>query len=127
MNSLKQWLKLKVWPWIAIRFFRLKQIEDFLQATNERYIDATIWGSIRGISPAKAARQLEEGVRLGYLERCLLYEWPDSPIRFVVPDSYMGRKVRLADLGYIGEDENREIMVSPNRVRKVFIAAEGGA
>ena len=50
----------------------------------------------------------------------------DSPVRFVVPDTYMGRTIRLADVGYIGEDDEREVLVSPNRVRKVYIAADSG-
>lgn len=126
MNSLKRWLNLKIWPWIAARFFRLREIESFIESTDERYLDAATWARIRGISIDEAARQLEEGLRLGHLEECLLYEWPDSPIRFLVPDSYLGRTVRLADVGYIGEDDQREILVSPNRVRRVYIAIENG-
>ncbi len=126
MNSLKRWLKLKVWPWIVARFFRLQEIERFIESTDERYLDAATWAKIRGISTAEASRQLEEGLRRQYLEECLLYEWPDSPIRFLIPDTYMGRTVRLADVGYIGEDDQREIFVSPNRVRKVYIAADNG-
>jgi hypothetical protein len=126
MNSLKKWLKSRIWPRIAARFFRLNEIEKFIEVTDERYLDAATWAKIRGISLAEASWQLEEGFKLRYLEECLLYEWSDSPIRFVVPDSYMGRTVRLADVGYIGEDDEREVLVSPNRVRKVYIAADNG-
>lgn len=126
MNSLKKWRKLSFWPWIAARFFRLKEIEKFIESTDERYLDASTWAKIRGISIAEASRQLNEGLRGRYLEECLLYEWPDSPVRFLVPEAYMGRTVRLADVGYIGEDDQREVLVSPNRVRRVYIAADNG-
>ena len=127
MNSLKRWLRLKTWPWIAARLFRLKEIESFIESTDERYLDAATWAKIRGISIVEAARQLEEGLRLRRFEKCLLYEWPDSPVRFLIPESYVGRKVRLADVGYIGDDDQREVLISPNRVREVFIAAGNGA
>jgi hypothetical protein len=126
MNSLKKWLSSRIWPWIAARFFRLNEIEKFVEVTDERYLDAVTWARIRGISMAEASRQLEEGFKRRYLEECLLYEWSDSPVRFVVPDTYMGRTIRLADVGYIGEDDEREVLVSPNRVRKVYIAADNG-
>jgi len=126
MNSLKKWLRSRIWPWIAARFFRLNEIEKFIEVTDERYLDAATWAQIRGISMAEASRQLEEGFKRRYLEECLLYEWSDSPVRFVVPDTYMGRTLRLADVGYIGEDDEREVLVSPNRVRKVYIAADNG-
>ena len=126
MNSLKRWLKLEVWPWIAVRFFRLEEVEKFIASTDERYLDAATWARIRGISKAEAYLELEEGIRLKYFEKCLLYEWSDSPVPFVIPKSYLGRSVRLADVGYVGEDDQREVLISPGRVREVFIAAEKG-
>jgi hypothetical protein len=126
MNSLKKWLTCRIWPWIAARLFRLNEIEKFIELTDERYLDAATWAQIRGISIAEATRQLQEGLKRRYLDECLLYEWSDAPVRFVVPDTYVGRTVRLADVGYIGEDDEREVLVSPNRVRKVYIAADSG-
>jgi hypothetical protein len=126
MISWNKWLKPKIWPWIAARFFRLQEIEKFIELTDERYLDAAIWARIRGISIAEASRQLEAGFRRRYLEECFLYEWSDSPVRFVVPETFLGSIVRLADVGYIGEDDEREVLVSPNRVRKVYIAADNG-
>ena len=123
MNLLKRWLKHKLWRMIAVRFFHLREIESFLYRTGERYIDVAGWATMRGISNQKSHQQLLEGVRLGYLEKCFLYEWPDVPIRFVLPASYIGRTIRLADTGYIGEDDYREFEISQNRVREVFIAA----
>jgi hypothetical protein len=120
MNLSRPWLKLKMW--VARRFFRLAAIEKFVQLTDERYLDASIWAEMRGISEAEAAHQLELGVSLGHLEECLLYEWPDSPVRFLVPKDYLGRSVRLADIGYIGEDDQYEVTISTNRVRPVFVA-----
>jgi hypothetical protein len=124
MTSLRKWLNLSLWPRIAARFFRLREIEDFIETTDERYLDETTWAKIRGIPVAEAARQLEEGAKRHYLEECLLYEWPDSPVQFLVPKDYVGRTVRLADIGYIGEDDQNEILISQNRVRPVFIAAQ---
>jgi hypothetical protein len=122
-----KWLALRLWPRIAARFFHLREIERYIEDMNERYLDAVTWAKIRGISIDEAAQQLEEGLKLHYLEECLLYEWPDSPIQFLVPKDYMGRTVRLSDMGYIGENDQLEVVISPNRVRKVFIASEKGA
>jgi len=124
MNSSPKLLRARIWSWIAARFFRLNEIEKFIESTDERYLDASSWAKIRGISIAEASRQLEEGRKLRYLDECLLYEWPDAPVRFLVPDTYLGRTVRLSEVGYIGDDDQREVLVSPNRVRKVYIAAD---
>ena len=78
------------------------------------------------MSRDEANAQLEVGVQMNLLEKCFLYEWPDAPIRFLVPASELGRKVRLADVGYIGEDDQREVFISPNRVRPVFVSHEDG-
>jgi hypothetical protein len=126
MNLLSRWLTVSIWPWIAARFFRLREIESYIKATDERYLDAATWARIRGISTDEAAWQLEQGLKLRYLEECLLYEWSDSPVRFVVPETYLGHTIRLSEIGYIGEDDQREVFVSPNRVRKVYIAVENG-
>lgn len=121
MNLSELWERLKAW--FARRFFRLDSIEKFIESTDERYLDAQMWADIRGISTDEARDQLEQGVSLGYLERGFLYEWPDSPVQFLVPEKQLGAKVRLSDIGYIGEDDDREIVISRNLVRPVFIAA----
>jgi hypothetical protein len=106
-----------------MRFGRLSQVEKVMSLTNDRYLDARGWATMRGISEAEAQKQLLQGVTLGYLERCFLYEWPDSPTPFVVPENYLGRTIRLADIGHIGDDDLEEVEISPYRVREVFIAA----
>jgi len=123
MNFLKSWLLREVWPVIARRFFHLREIERFIEMTGERYLDTARWAGMRGISEIEAERQLEYGVQSGILQRCFLYEWPDSPVQFIVPPEYVGRKVKLRDIGYIGEDDGRVIAVSEFRVREIFIAA----
>lgn len=96
-------------------------------ATKGRYLDVDNWAKINGISKQEARKQLQLGVQLGHLEECLMYEWPDSPVRFVVPEAYLGRSVRLADVGYIGEDDQDEVVISEFRTRKVFVSARGAA
>lgn len=123
MSLLRRWRD-KLWLLIATRFFRLREIERFVESTDERYLDAATWAGIRGISLSEASRQLEEGARLHYLEERLLYEWSDSPVQFLVPLDYINRTVKLADIGYIGEDDQQEVFISPNRVRRVFVAPE---
>jgi hypothetical protein len=123
MRLSKLWAK--IWPWLAEHFFRLREIETFIEKTNERYLDAQLWASIQGITPDEAESELLQGVRSGKLQRCLLYEWSDSPVQFIVPEEYLGRKIRLSEIGYIGEDDRRQIEISPFRVRPVFIATAG--
>ena len=106
-----------------MRFFHLQAIEQYLERTDDRYLDARSWAEMRGISVSDATSQLLDGVKLGHLEKCLLYEWPDAPIRFVLPASYVGKTIRLSDVGYVGEDDYRELEINPSRVREVFIAA----
>jgi hypothetical protein len=124
MLSLKLWLQRRAWPWLAKRFFRLEEIERFVATTGERYLDAELWAGIQGISAEEAEQQLLEGVKTGRLQQCFLYEWSDSPVQFIVPSDYVGRKVKLADIGYIGEDDSRVVEISPFRVRPIFIAAD---
>lgn len=122
MNSSDSWRR-RIWKWFAERFMRSKQIEEVLARTQERYLDAIGWAAIRGISEIEARKELLQGVTLGYLEQCFLYEWPDAPTSFVLPTDYVGKTIRLSEVGYIGDDDWREIDISPNRIRAVFIAA----
>lgn len=126
MNLFPHWRN-RVWHFILRRFFRLREVEEFVSRTGERYLDAKGWASMRGISENDALAQLTYGVNSGRLERCYLYEWSDSPVAFIVPESSLGQSVRLSDIGYIGEDDWREIYVSPTRVRTVFIATKVAA
>jgi hypothetical protein len=102
------------------------EAQRFIDTTGERYLDADLWAGIRGITLEEARLQLEAGVEMRLLEKCLLYEWPDAPVRFLVPPSQLGLKVRLSDIGYIGEDDEREVTVSANRVRTVFVSEQAG-
>jgi hypothetical protein len=124
MNLSWQWLKSSFLLWaVSRRPDRVAAAQRFIDSTNERYIDADLWAGMRGISIQEASAQLETGVQMHLLDKCALYEWNDSPVRFVVPASQIGRTVRLADIGYIGDDDEREIFISENRVRTVFISA----
>ena len=114
----------RIWLRLAYRFFKLKEIEKFIETTGERYIDAQLWADIQGVSIAEARAQLMEGVARRYFDECLLYEWSDAPVRFVVPAHYLGRTIRLSEIGYHGDDYDREVTISAYRVRKVYVAAE---
>ncbi len=125
MDSLRIWWR-KVWAWIAARFSRLDEIESFIQATSNAYLDPALWARIRHISPEEAASQLEAGVKLGYLEKCWLYAWPDAPGRFLVPLDHIGRTVSLADVGFFGQDGHQQVTISRYHVREVYVSAAGG-
>jgi hypothetical protein len=124
MTSFKRWLEHRVWPWIARRCFRLQEIERSIGTTEERYLDTESWSGIQGVSFDEAERQLLQGVKTGRLQQCFLYEWADSPVRFIVPPEWVGRTITLAEIGYIGEDDSRVIEISQFRVRPIFVAAE---
>ncbi len=124
MSLSLRWLKTKVLYWLARR--RVSGVQQFIDTTGERYLDANLWAQMRGITHDQARAQLEAGVQMHLLEKCFLYEWPDAPVRFLVPTSELGHKIKLADIGYIGEDDDKEIVISPNRVRTVFVANENG-
>lgn len=127
MNLFWQWLKSKALRWLVLRNpRRLAEAQRFVETTGERYIDADLWAGIRGITPEEARCQLEAGVKMRLLEKCFLYEWSDAPVRFLVPESQLGSRVKLCDVGYIGEDDEREVIVSANRVRTVFISDQVG-
>ena len=127
MNLSLRSLKHSFLRWVARRNpTRLRAVQAFLDATDERYLDADLWSKMRGLSREEALRQLEAGVKMRLLEKCFLYEWSDAPVRFLVPASALGNKIRLSDVGYIGEDDDVEVLISKNRVRPVFIASESG-
>jgi hypothetical protein len=124
MNSLKKWLNNTLWPILAKRFFRLQEIEAFIKATDERYLDAEMWAKIRGISVEEAKSRLDLGIKMNYLQECLLYEWPDSPVPFITPKSYLGKHIKLSEIGYSGDDDQREVYISPHRTRVVYVASD---
>lgn len=124
MPSLTKWLDNWFWPTVGRLFFRLDDIDEALHRTDDRYIDVRGWSRIRGISAEKAKDELDRATEGGFLERCYLYEGTDSPITFVAPAEFLDRSIRLSDIGYIGEDDDREILVDRYQAREVFVARE---
>ena len=53
-----------------------------------------------------------------------IYPEPDFPFSFLAPESYLWRKVRLADVGYAGEYDDSVVVLSLNRVRGVSMSPD---
>jgi hypothetical protein len=113
------------WPvdWLARRLSgeRVQQIQEAL--SEDRFVGTQEWAQLNRISPDEAEQELERGVKSGILKKMFLYEGSDSPITFVVPEVLLGRRVRLSDIGDFSEEEDRELLVSRNRSRPVYVAA----
>lgn len=108
--------------WLGARFYSVSRIQKALSRTGDRYIDVEGWRDLRGVNEEVAKRELALGVQLGHFERYYLYEWDDAPVPFVVPERFLGKSIRMSDVGYIGEDDDLEIHLARNRVREVFVA-----
>jgi hypothetical protein len=120
------------WPldWLARRVSR-HRVEEIKKALEEKarvdeeetsFVDAEEWAQFNHINKDEAEEDLERGVKNGILERMWRYEGSDSPITFVVPESWLNKPVLLSDIGYVGDDD-REVVVSPYSSRKVYVAA----
>lgn len=119
------------WPverlagWLSDR--RVRKIQKALRK-DERYVDAQRWASLNGISREAAQQELERAEHAGVFKKMFLYEGSDSPISFIVPASWLGRRIRLSEIGYFGDDEgtdveDREVVVARSRTKPVYVAA----
>ncbi len=90
-------------------------------------MDVAEYASIEGITKDVAAAELAEAVNRGFLTR--MYMFPRSselPLSIVVAPEDVGRTVTLADVGYIGDNEDREITLSSHDAKEIFVAPEAG-
>lgn len=112
------------WPveWLARRIShqRAKELEKKLG--DARYIAADQWASLNGITKQQAADELENAVTAGVLAKMYLYEGDDSPVTFLVPEDMLGKPIKLSDIGYLDEDEDREVVASRLQSRPVYVA-----
>ena len=117
------------WPvvWLA-RKINQPRVRN-LQATlgDERYIDTATWAKLHHIDKQQAKQELDAAVKAGILEEMYLYIGGDAPGDFLVPKEYLDEPIKLVDLGFIDEDEDRTIVASSLRSRPVYVAAEGEA
>jgi hypothetical protein len=87
------------------------------------YVDAEEWARLNRISREEAEEELERGVKSAILKKMYLYEGPDSPITFIVPEDHLGKTVRLSEVGFFGGDEDMEVLVSKYQSRPVYVDA----
>lgn len=117
------------WPvdWLARKLSqpRVRNLQAALG--DERYIDTATWAKLHHIDKHQAKQELDAAVKAGILEEMYLYIGDDAPGDFLVPKEYLDQPIRLADLGFIDEEEDRTIIASPLRSRPVYVAAEGQA
>lgn len=117
------------WPvdWLA-RKISQSQVEKLHAALgDERYIDTATWAELHHMSKEEAQHELEAAVKAGILQEMYLYIGDDAPGDFLVPKEYLDEPIKLVDLGFIDEDEDRTITASSLRSRPVYVAAEGEA
>jgi hypothetical protein len=88
--------------------------------SRDNYIDPRDWAIEQGIEIIQAEEQLNKAVEAGKLQRLYLYEGSDSPITFLVTEEMLGESIKLSDLGYFGDEQDQEILVSPLRARPVY-------
>lgn len=117
------------WPveWLAQRFSHRHLSELQEKLGDARYIDADEWARLNNIDKKQAEDELESGVKSGVLQKAYLYEGHDSPVNFLVPESLLGKPIKLSDIGFFDEDEDREVVASRLRSRPVYVASTGGA
>lgn len=112
------------WPvdWLALKFSgrRIEEIKKSLGSAG--YVDDELWSRVRQISEKQAHEELERGVKIGYLERMLLYNDEPADISFVVPEESAGQKVSLSGAGYFSDDE---VTIS-KYLKRVYVAAATG-
>jgi len=117
------------WPvdWLARKISepRVRKLQAALG--DERYIDTDTWAKLHHMKKEEAQHELKAAVKAGILQEMYLYIGDDAPGDFLVPKEYLDQPIRLADLGFIDEDEDRTIMVSSLRSRPVYVAPEGEA
>jgi hypothetical protein len=116
------------WPveWLARRISHQRALELQKKLGDARYIDVDEWARLNNIDKKQAEEELENGVKSGVLQKAYLYEGHDAPINFLVPERLLDHSIKLSDIGFSDEDEDRELLVSRVRSRPVYIAATGG-
>jgi hypothetical protein len=98
----------------------LDEIERQLRRTDRRFLDAQSLQAFAGISYKEAADILAEAAESGELVKRYQYSATGIPVVYLSVDE-VGKNIRLKDLGFIGDDEGREVFINPNDVREVFI------
>ena len=115
------------WPvdWLA-RTVTQSRAQEIQKALGDaRYIDVDDWASLNNIDKEQAKAELEKAVKAGILQRMYLYEGSDAPGDFLVPEELVDTPIKLVDVGFIDEDEDRTVTASRLRSRLVYVAAEG--
>lgn len=102
------------------RVGKASEIELQLRRTDRRFLDAQALEALAGISRDDAERMLREAASAGELVRRFIFSSAGYPVVYLSKD-YVGKTVRLSDLGYVGDDEEQEVYINPNDVREVFI------
>ena len=115
------------WPvdWLARRVSKPRAQELQTQLGDARYIDEGEWASLNHIDKEQAKAELEKAVKAGVLQRMYLYEGSDAPGDFLVPEELLNTPIKLVDVGYLDEDEDRMVTATRLRSRPVYVAAEG--
>jgi len=125
LGAFVSWLTRPV-DWLAHRLSepRIEQIQSSLGKAG--YVDDESWSSLLQISEDQAHEELERGVKIGCLERMLLYQDESKDVSFLVPESFVGKKVRLSEVGYFHDGDDPEVHIS-NYLKRVYVAAESDA
>lgn len=115
------------WPveWLARKLSQSQTQKLQEELGEERYIDTDTWASLKRIDRERAKQELEAAVKAGVLERMYLYLGSDAPGDFLVPKELLDTPVKLVDVGFIDEDEDRTITPTALRSKQVYVAAQG--
>lgn len=134
--NLFEWLAQKLGPliswliWPADRLARKlseRRVEQIQRSLGKAgYVDDDLWSGLLHISGDEAHEELERGVRTGYLERMLLYQDESKGISFLAPESLVGNKIRLSEVGYFADVDDPEVKIS-KYLKRVYVAAESDA
>lgn len=115
------------WPvdWLARRISRPQAQKLQAELGDARYIDETEWAALKHIDKEQAKAELENAVTAGILQKMYLYIGGDAPADFLVPKELLDTPIKLVDVGFIDEDEERTVTATALRSRPVYVAAEG--
>ncbi len=115
------------WPvdWLARKVSEPRARELQAVLGDERYIDEEQWAALNRIDKEQAKAELESAAKAGVLQRMYLYEGSDAPDNFLVPEELLNTPIKLVDVGFVDEDEDRTVEASGFRSRPVYVAAEG--
>jgi hypothetical protein len=115
------------WPveWLARKLSQPQTQKLQAELGDARYIDVDTWASLKHISKERAKQELEAAVKAGVLDRMYLYVGSDAPGDFLVPEELLGQPIKLVDVGFIDEDDDRTITPTALGSKQVYVAAEG--